>query len=732
MSERVVFPAAAMFGLVIAVDALSASSASASSSSSSASICFRSASSSGVSTTSVSSSGVSSPSSSSTSPSSASAFNRFRSCSTMASASASPTPRRSRTFIPKGRERIALSSGRIGTSASTSSRDDRPIGRRLVADGHDDELRTFYVERAQHLRTADVAEEDRKALVASTDRSLGIHVEGHVANELLIQQVADHPSDAPVSADHDDVLCPRGLDDLLGVSIFADVVAEPRGVLEALGDRAAHLGRQGRGRHAQGSHVQEKLRRLPGDQAEARREPEGNEGELATLGQQSTGLLRGAQRELAHEAESGDDGRLQPEHANEHDGHGAGVRDDVRQVNLESHGDEEEAKEQPAKRRDICFDLEAVLRLAQEHAGQERPQRVAQAKSLGEERHCEHRDEDDREEGLLRLAPRDDVEELIKRGAPRRGNQAERHGRLHAGQNKSVRHARLRARAKALRHHQQGHHSEVLEKQDAEGRATVPRAQLALVAEQLQHEGRAAEREASADHDRRGERHASGRRGHRRDHHARYCKLRQAKPEDVSAHRPQALQAELQAHLKKEKDDTELRKALQQVHVRDQRGSSRPEDQAEAEEPKNRRHPHALAQRHHHRHAHEQQHGVSFRASDGLEARHDRRANLGAQSCSCLSGGERHNRPSEQRCGQSKRPLLPLRPAPHGRFLRLRNLRQLRLFRLRRDLANAKETAVRQRAPLRRRSRRLRTKLQSPRGQLERTSGREQRAEQRQ
>mmetsp|Transcript_29659 Transcript_29659/g.46759 ORF Transcript_29659/g.46759 Transcript_29659/m.46759 type:complete len:689 (-) Transcript_29659:598-2664(-) len=531
------------------------------------------------------------------------------------------------------------------------------VGALLVAEGDHHGLGLGHVEGLEHLRPGHVPEEHGQAPVARLDRLLGVVVEAHVPDELLVQQVAHHLADAPVAADDDEVLARRvgrlGLD-LRGLFVLAQVVAEALLVLHGRGHVGRDLAERGRGRHGQGHGGHEQLGLRPGEDAQPFGQGEGHKGELPALGEQQARLQRVGQAEAQGEAEPRGDGRLDGERATHGRGHQRGPLCQQGQVDLEAHRHEEQAQQDAAEGRHVGLHLVAVVGLPEQHAGQEGAQRVAEAQALAERAHAQHRGEDDGEEGLLAARLGHRVEQRVHGEPAEQGDGPEAERGLGPG-HAHGRHHGAAAGRQQRDGHQQRHDGQVLEEQDPEGGAPVARAHVLAVLQQLEHEGRAAEREAAAHGGGRVGGHAAAQRKGQRQRPARQRghagrrqpELQRAQPEDVAPHAHQPLHAELQAHLEEEEHDAELGQLGGGLDVGQQLQPRGPHEAADAQEAQDGRHAQLLAEGRDHGRGEQQQQRVP------------------------LLGGEVQ--------AVEEGPRLPGRAQPHARAPLARRVEQVRL-----------------------------------------------------
>ena len=176
----------------------------------------------------------------------------------------------------------------------------------------------------------------------------------------------------------------------------------------------------------------------------------------------------------------------------------AQVRPHDLQVDGHADAHEEQREQQAAERLDVGFELVAVGRFREQHAGEERAERHRHADDLHQQRGAEHDQQRGRGHHLARAGPGEQAEERIEQIAPGEHQRGDRGGDQR-GRACGLGHAQLRARLAGRGHqrHQreQRHDRHVLEQQDREGALAVVLLQVAALLQDAQRDRGGGERE---------------------------------------------------------------------------------------------------------------------------------------------------------------------------------------------------------------------------------------------
>ena len=213
-----------------------------------------------------------------------------------------------------------------------------------------------------------------------------------------------------------------------------------------------------------------------------------HEGELAGRGQDRAGAQRVGTPHAGDAKQQPDDRGLQHRH-------GDGGGEDEPEIlahhrHVDGHADahEEQRQQQAAERLDVGLEFMPVVRLGEQHAGQERAERHRHAGLLHQQRGAQHHQQRRGGHHLARAGLRQQPEERIEQIAAgdddhRDGADDPRHGA------QAVHEPGRRALAALRQQRQRGeqrHDRHVLEQQDGEGALAVDLLELAALFENLQ------------------------------------------------------------------------------------------------------------------------------------------------------------------------------------------------------------------------------------------------------
>ena len=450
--------------------------------------------------------------------------------------------------------------------------------RRRVADGHHQHARTRHARSHENRRTGGVAEFDRFALVLDLPRNLRVQVQYPARDVHLLQHPGQVPPVDPV-ADDDDV--PGHLVRGRPFGLLAAVQREPQAPA-AEDQQRGHQHAEDRGR-------EKELLLVRREDLESAAHPREDERELAHLGQRQAQQQTEPERTLQEREDGGDQASLD-EHQQQPGGADQGkflaYEDDL---HLHSQGDEEDARKTVPQREDVGDHLVAVLRIRDQQTGDERPQGKRDAgleRQPGgaetDEQHAEEKDFLVPQPGHLVEEPRHDETRC-------REDQPHRQHRLSQRERHDLEGERIGLPQHRHRQHH-GHGDDVLEQQRAHREPAVKSRQLVAVAEDLEHDGGAAEggEQAEEEAEARGIPEVDAHRGHHEDGEA---DLQEAARDDQRLYRQEPLEGEFQADGEEQQHDADLRQDLQLVSVADDAEAVGPHDDAHRQKADDRRQP---------------------------------------------------------------------------------------------------------------------------------------------
>ena len=232
-------------------------------------------------------------------------------------------------------------------------------------------------------------------------------------------------------------------------------------------------------------------------------------------------------------------------------------------LQVDGHADahEEQREQQAAERLDVGFELMAVGRFGEQHAGKERAERHRHADDLHQQRGAEHDQQRGRGHHLARAGPRKQAEERIEQIAAREHQRGDRAGDQR-GRARGLGHAHVRARFGARGHqrHQreQRHHRHVLEQQDREGALAVILLQMAALLQDAQRDRGGGERQRKAGDQRAAPVEQAGEQRQPRDGEPGDEHLRDAEAENVAPHGEQAVQLQFEPDQEQQHHHAEL------------------------------------------------------------------------------------------------------------------------------------------------------------------------------
>ena len=290
-----------------------------------------------------------------------------------------------------------------------------------VVDGEHKDLGVFGLGRAQQVELGRVAEIGAAAEAADRLHLFCADVERRERNVARVQHPADDLTDPSETGD-----------DHAWVGGVGDAV-ERGGRPAAAGTR--HQGfvdheQQRRQRHRHGHHHDQELDRIGTEHTVGQRHVEQHERELAGMTQQhgeaanAIGVVAGEPPHRnqddcldQHQCESG---------ANDRDR----MRDQQSQVGRHADRNEEQPQQQALERVDAGFDLVAVLRISQQHAGEKGTERHRQAHAGHEQRGADDHEQGAAGEDFLDLRFRDHPKHRAQQIAPADDHQGDHRHRL--------------------------------------------------------------------------------------------------------------------------------------------------------------------------------------------------------------------------------------------------------------------------------------------------------------
>ncbi len=271
---------------------------------------------------------------------------------------------------------------------------------------------------------------------------------------------------------------------------------------------------------------------------------------------------------------------------------------DHRQIDRHADAHEEQREQQAAKRLDIGFELVTIVRLGEQHAGQEGAERHRHADGRHQRRRAEHEQQRRRRHHLARPGAGQQAEKRIEQIAS---------GHHHGGdRSRDLRHRpdrigkapmRIAAGREQRQQCQQRHHRHILEQQDGEGALAVTLLQVAALLENLEGDRGRRHGQRERRDDRAAPRRQAGGDDQSAENGGREQELRGAETEDRAPHRDQAGEFELEPDEEKQQHDAELRHRQDGLRLAQQCDPERADDDAgrqighdrgEPQEPRNR------------------------------------------------------------------------------------------------------------------------------------------------
>ncbi|KAF5034337.1 hypothetical protein DSECCO2_597250 [anaerobic digester metagenome] len=434
---------------------------------------------------------------------------------------------------------------------------DAADGRR-VRDDHGQDARLGHVDVFEHRRLGRVAVEDGLALGPLPAHGVGVHFQDDVADAGRLGRPRQVPA-AQAETGDDEVVVHFGL----GFPGRRGLEAGGHELDQTIGDGRDGGDEEGRHGHGHDGHGQEVLVFRRGEQLAAHAHAGQDEGELADLAQaqapQDGHVPRVAQEPAGHGGQGGledQDGRGQPQDLRQ-------VRDDEGRVQEHADGHEEDAGEHVAEGKHPFQGRMAVLGFAHDEPGQEGAQGQGQPDARRQQGDGEAQAQGGHEKEFA-AARADDGLQYPRDELPGRHQQDAAHqGRLEA--HLAQGHPRVAPRTGQQGHEEHhGHHGNVLEDEHAQGDAAVGRAQLGLLGQELQHDGRARQGGQEADEHGLAQPHPEGHEGQLEDGDGQQD-LGRAADEDRLPEPLQFLQGQLHADDEQQQDDPDLSEDLDLV-----------------------------------------------------------------------------------------------------------------------------------------------------------------------
>ena len=415
--------------------------------------------------------------------------------------------------------------------------------------GDDHRAGTGQAGRHQRLQPGGVAEHHRVAGGSGLAHAVRVQVQRHVGDTFTLQHARQVLAAAAIAAD-DDVAV--GVDRLAGDGGHLQRLLQPLGGHQLHHDAVAEHDDEGRGQHRQHHGREDGVHQRRRHQALRLRQRQQHETELPGLGQVQPGAQRHPHGGAQPARQQGDQRQLEQQGQHQQRQHQRPALQHDVPVQHHADGDEEQAQQHVVERPDVGLHLVFVFGLRHQHAGDEGTERQAQPRQLGKPGQAQRDQQQVEHEQLFAAPPRHQREPPAHHPLAAHQQQGDEYGGLEHGKTHGFQQLVGRG-AQRRDQHQQRHHGQVLEQQDAHHPLAVFTLQLQPLGHELHHDGGAAHRQGPR------QRHGGlpahlpvrGEQGGQQQrsadgHHHGHQHLQQAQPEHMAAHRAQLGQTEFQ------------------------------------------------------------------------------------------------------------------------------------------------------------------------------------------